>query len=111
MLLPQSKCKGDHILKKIIRILFNTKYEVERERDRDQVEDSHCHGFSSILLVFLQPGFLGGEGLQVVLYTVQVLSIHRVVTDALPITWGDMCTSSCFLSSQFAMVGIFVQMH
>lgn len=58
-------------------------------------------GSSGISFVLVHPGLLAGGGSQSLLdchlCTVQILDIHRVVTGAIPIIWGDVY-GSCSLS-------------
>lgn len=56
---------------------------------------SHSSFFTlAFLVVGVPESFFWGYRL----YTVQVMGIAGVAVEAVPITWGDMCRSSCFLS-------------
>lgn len=99
------------MLKSVLRILFNSKCEVQRQKEigrsgggregeRDQAENSHhavdpeASHWSFFTLVF-----------SVVLLEVPLLCSPScgypwVVTN-IPITWGSMCISSYFLSHSF----------
>lgn len=111
MPLPELRCKQDHVPKSVIQILFNSKCEVQRdgnrkegwgrgekERERDQAEERTL--VSSVLLVFVHPGLLHagrGPGLFFCRSHLSPVQVPQG-TDAIPITWGDMCMSSCLLS-------------